>query len=134
LSPYSPDCADVCVHSNKEADSNGTFVTALGLQAAIEEEDEDSLRTASITKDVKKENDIEYSILVSERAICSYSEQGTQISAAHPFAILIAKQQSPRKQVTSTGSSVVKLGDLQLLHVNFCVRQNNRSTTHHAAG
>jgi len=71
--------AGVYVHSNKEADGNDTFVTALRLHEAIKINDEDSLRMVNIAKENKKEKDIEYSILLSERAICSYPEQVTQI-------------------------------------------------------
>lgn len=71
--------AGIYVHSNKAVDGNDTFVTALRLHETIKEKDEDSLRMVSIEKENKKEKDIEYSILVSERAICAYPQQVTPI-------------------------------------------------------
>lgn len=71
--------AGIYVHSNKEADGNDTFVTALRLHEAIEEKDAASLRGVRIEKANKEEKDIAYSILLSERAICSNTEQVTKI-------------------------------------------------------
>jgi hypothetical protein len=49
------------------------------LHKAIKEKDKEALRGLKIKKENKKEKDIEYSILLSENAICTTSELVTTI-------------------------------------------------------
>lgn len=61
--------AGIHVHSNQETDSDDTFVTAMRLYEVIKEEDENSLRLKT-----KEDDEIEYSILVSENPSCIKTE------------------------------------------------------------
>lgn len=64
------------IHSNKEADGNDTFVTAMRLYDAIVEGNDISIRAVKKELDEKgKVEDIQYSMLASTTALCKPAEE-----------------------------------------------------------
>ncbi|MFT4631175.1 MAG: hypothetical protein ACI9BC_000186, partial [Crocinitomicaceae bacterium] len=70
--------AGIYVHSNKIADGNEIFDTTKRLHKALKENNKDALRSVKIIERDEKqgiEDQIKFSILASESAICASSDQ-----------------------------------------------------------
>jgi hypothetical protein len=70
--------AGIYVHSNKIADGNEIFDTTKRLYKALKENNKDALRSVKIIERDEKqgiEDQIQFSILASESAICANSDQ-----------------------------------------------------------
>jgi hypothetical protein len=66
--------AGIYVQSSQKVDGGDAFYTSKLFYEAVKEKDEDALRLF-----VKEDDEIEYSILVSESASCATAEQVTEI-------------------------------------------------------